>query len=345
MRRFTLLAVFLLLSGYAGFATAKQEQPSPVCNGLLHLDVRRDALHETLTHYLRGKTRKEALAQERARLPGCVQLVPAVGELPGLVAHSYAGEGGIAALFAWPEDEQWQTAPLELTDYPQGASVLVRDGKPLLAIGQIGAGSGGFGRLVIARPGPSGILTATPVTDLHGKVRFDFLDARLILMTYRGALPGPAAWNCNACLPVNHQRLLYWHGMGVTVKGERVFTEPCLTATLFLGALMSGDEQLAGRYAQGPGIVKMVKQFPASKQSPVFTWHAPDCWTAGGGVPEIRRLEMRNWDLIPPPYRTDLPEHLKRFDLTLRSGEERAILQMARGPERWIVTGVARKRN
>lgn len=182
-------------------------------------------------------------------------------------------------------------------------------------------------------------LAAEPATPLAEKVQFEFLSPALVLMTYRGGSLGPTAWNCNACWPVNHQRLVTWDGQQVRALAERVFAEPCLTATLFLGALQAGDRDLASRHASGPAVVGRVLDVLGSAKG----WETPDCWTAGGAGFVVRDLERRNWDLIPAAHRTSVPPERRTFELTLRRAGQRVVLGMVRLPQGWVVTGAGRR--
>lgn len=272
-------------------------------------------------------------------------VIPVQGDQPGLLTFQGLGERGRPALFAWLAGGEWHSLSVALnglTGYPSHSAVIWQDNSPVLLIAMQGQGSGEFGQLAQARPNSTGMLQATPLTDVTEKVNFDFLEPRLILMTYRGNLYSPTAWNCNACWPINDQKLLRWENGQVQVLGQRMLHEPCFTATRFLGLLQAGANEEAAQLADTRSAVEQARQLLEIKPNAPFTWHTEDCWHAGGAGIAIEKLERRNWDLIPAPYRTSLPKEMQHFDLTLKRGSDRAGLQMIRRPEGWLVTAVLR---
>lgn len=274
-------------------------------------------------------------------------VIPVQGDPPGLLTFQWPGERRWPALFTWLSGGEWHSLPVALdglTGYPSHSAVIWQDGSPVLLIGMEGQGSGGFGQFAQARPDGAGRLQATPLTDVTGHVNFDFIEPGLILMTYRGSTYSPTAWNCNACWPVNDQKLLRWENGQVQVLGQRVLPGPCFTATRFLGLLQAGANEEAAQLAATGSAVEQARHLLEIDPNAPFAWSTEDCWHLGGAGNAIEKLERRNWDLIPAPYRTSLPKEMQHFDLTLKRGSERAILQMIRRPEGWLVTAVQRPR-
>jgi hypothetical protein len=198
-------------------------------------------------------------------------------------------------------------------------------------------GSGGFASLLHGMLDKSGRLAVRPVGQERGKDRYDFLEHDLVLHTFRGSESAPMAWNCNACLPVSHQRLLRWDGQHFTVLGERVFSTPDRTANLFVGALAAGKPEQAAPYFASPELVAQVGK--ALGPAP-GAWRPVEDLAPSSPQGRIRDQEMRNWDAIPAPYRTRLAPDLRSYTYRLERGRSLIRMKMVRQPRGWVVSGL-----
>jgi hypothetical protein len=307
--------------------TAALALSQPVCDNSQPLAARQAALQALVAD--------RVSAANPPPLPRCVNQV-------SLTSDTYAGlyftgwqNDGLPAVVAWSDQDNWRTAVLETQGlnggYPVAGSARFAEpgGLPTLLLGTQMPGSGVFGQLVAAYPTKAGTLRTATLTKQVSHSSYDFFGTDLVLHTYRGSFPGHVAWECNGCLPVNNQTLYRWDGKSLKQLAERIFPEPCLTAQLFLGAIRHGDDAQAARYVSDPKLIAKVEPGP---------WQTRDCYTADGKGLPIGEIERRNWDLIPAPYRTTLPQHT--FDLTLENG---VILHMERTPDNWIVTDIKKR--
>ncbi|MGE5673504.1 MAG: hypothetical protein ACM3XM_06405 [Mycobacterium leprae] len=330
-------------------APGDEHESMTLCSGKEPAVARQKALTELLGRYLQGKSPQTAIAQAHSFLPACVQLLPLGSD--GLLAHGWWGETGLPALFAWAQSGGWQTAPVDfsgwdLAGYPMDGSATYPGGKPDLLIAGQSVGSGSYGQVLHAAPDNQGTLRACPATPIFNHARFDFLEPHLLLLTYRSSSHDPLVWDCNACAPINDQKLLRWEidtdtGRFQTI-GERRFPEPYLTANLFLGALQAGNLQAAAPYSADPSIPPKAAALLGLPAKGSFPWETVDGWGSGSAELEVRHLEMRDWDLLPPRYRTQLPPDRQQFTMTLTRGEEQVELLLTRRPDDWVVTDVKR---
>ena len=198
-------------------------------------------------------------------------------------------------------------------------------------------GSGGFAALLHGTLDRQGRLAVSPVVEEQGHDRYDFLEHGLVLHTFRGPAPGPMAWTCNACLPVNHQELLRWTGTGFAESGRRVFSTPDLTANLFVGALASGKPEVAAQYFTSPELVAQVGKVLGPTPA---AWRPAADLAPGTPYGRIREVELRNWDLLPAAYRLTVPAELQSYSFPLEQGRERIGLTMVRLSQGWLVNGL-----
>lgn len=270
---------------------------------------------------------------------------PATGGAPSAAPASPADvqtapaspQDGTPAALAWKLADQWQVAVARLEDQPVGGFVTLTEGGPDLLLAVRLAGSAELGRLLHGRL-EGGRLVFSPATKAYEKAQFHFLQDGLVLLTYRAGSADPLAWTCDACTPANRQMLLAWNGGEVEVLGEREFSDPYVAASYFLGALQAGFDQRASLYAADPALVSRARQLlHPSPEELVFPWE-PMVDVDAGETAELRRLEMRNWDALPEPSRTVLPESSQTYSLPLRKGAARVTLELKRDEAGWKVT-------
>jgi hypothetical protein len=248
---------------------------------------------------------------------------------------------------AWKDGPQWRLAPVTGADlYLSGGSIAFpAPDRPDVFLIEESGGSGGFARLLHGQmTAGNRAIRMDQVVGLTEHADFTFLDHTLVLLTYRKEIPEHAAWNCNACWPVNDQTLFRWDDGRLTALGSRVLPDPYLTATLFLGVLRDGRNDLALRYVSDPALLWKARETLGIKQKgEPLRWGAAQEDMYGDARWHIRDLEKRNWDLLPPAYRTPLPQNLTHYDFHLQFGSDRAVLRMERRPPGWIITSVRRE--
>lgn len=283
-----------------------------------------------MADYARGKTAAEIAARYRDEFHYCLN-VSQVGP-EALVASGFRSEVGLPALLAVRENGVWRFLPLEIpADLPcdlESGLVFPTVRVELLLLCR-NPGSGGFGRILHARQDKDEMLQAREVTGMFDHAHADFLRPDLLLMTYRGGLDQPMIWNCNACWPVHHQVLLQWTGDRFIALGRRMFSDPYLTAQLYLGALERGQDSLARHYVTDPALIGQTRKAMGKIG---LVWQPRYDWRE-----RIRQLEMRNWDLLPEALRTPIPPELQTYDFVLTSGQDQVVLRMVRKPEGWRV--------
>lgn len=289
---------------------------------------------DRLARFLDGRTAEEAVAGRGlfGGEPDCLRWEQAPGKQAVLV-----GKGPGAWFAAVRTGRSWRVSDLwglpadslrVLEVSPGGGEMLVEEGM---------SGSGGNGGLIVLRLRADGTVEVSFSTRWYEQVKFERLRPGLVLATYRGDPGGPVAWQANCCLPVAHQTLWEWRGERLVALGERRMADPYLTASRFFGELARGDDTAAAAWSADPSLVAQVrKALGPGLEGPIPAWY-PEGPTSA----PVRRIEERNWSLLPDAFRRDLPPAMQQYTMLMRNGERSARLRMKRLPEGWRVAGIS----
>ena len=334
-----------------------QPQPEPLrlvnrleseslCGADLPVAEREQALMTNLPALLNGRTAQELWQEVAAevtedwnkyKISHSLCIDPRqVGDYDALLFTTSYGKGGWAAILATHTGAQWQLAPVrppeggwQFMDYIYVGQARFPEGKPDLILVGGTSGTAGYKAILRGRLDQAGNLQLEHVSGGFAKSNIEFLGSEWVLATYRGKELGPVLWDCNACLPTNHQILLQWNGDKYASVGTRIVSTPKLTANLFWGAIRAGDDQLAQQYAADRSVVETARTlWDSGRFKGSIHWDGS----------HISEIEFHNWDLLPPAFRQSLPADLMTYSMELGSGLSQ---EMRRTPEGWVLTDIA----
>jgi hypothetical protein len=324
-----------------------QLESEALCRTDLPVAEREQALMTNLPALLNGRTAQELRQQMAAevtedwnkyKISHSLCIDPRqVGDYDALLFTTSYGKGGWAAILATHNGDQWQLAPVrppeggwQFMDYVYVGLARFPDGKPDLILVGGTSGTAGYKAILRGRLDEAGNLQLEYVSGGFNKSNIEFLGSEWVLVTYRGKELGPVIWDCNACLPTNHQMLLRWTGDEYDPVGTRIAWTPTLTANLFWGAIKAGDDQLAQQYAAGPSVVEKARTLWDSGQ-----FKGSTNWDGS----HISKIEFHNWDVLPTEFRQSLPDELTTYTMKL---SDSLALAMQRAPRGWVITEIVR---